>query len=128
MTELEDSEQPDDSAAPEVAMDRAVAEVDPQKAPSVGKDEQIDLRLTVDVRKAELDLLHSSADVSGHSPLARFAVAKLWLAYRTMSSGKMALSLSLPSLQAEDVRPGLPDAHRSAFPHRCQDCGSVALP
>ena len=113
----------DDSAAPEVAMDRALANVHPQKQPDLGEEDQlVDLRLTMDVRKAELDLLYTSNEAtSEHSPLARFTIGKVWLALQSMASGRLALSLSVPVLQGTDLRPGLPNTHRyvcsfSGFP------------
>lgn len=104
----------DDTEDPGVAMDRAVAGVDPSKTPDLGKDDQlVDLRLTLDIRRAELELLTASTEVSSElAPLARFAVGKVWLALKTFGSGRLVLSLSLPVLQGTDLRPGLPDSHR----------------
>ena len=95
-------------------MNRAIAEVSSEQAPVTHQSsETIDLRLTVNVERAVLQLHQTSVeDAQGQLPLARLTVGSLWMAYRAMSSGKMALSLSLPLLQATDLRPGLPDDHR----------------
>lgn len=79
------------------------------KAPATGKATQ--LRLTVDVRKAELEL-QRGAPGGGRVPLARLTLRRLWLAMLSREGGAMSLSLSLPLLEGADLRPGLPDELR----------------
>ena len=104
----------DDTVVPHIAMDRAVASVRPDqyaKAPADGQ--QTAIRVTVNVRKSELEMLHTTNEATGELvPLARFTVGKLWVAFRSMDSGAMALSLSLPHVEGLDLRPGLPEEHR----------------
>lgn len=108
----------DDTRAPQVAMDRAVAEVRPESKPQQDAEEsETAIRVTVEVRRSELELQYTTNDATGDlAPMARFTVRKLWLAFRRMASGRMALSLSVPLVEGVDLRPGLPDEHRQALP------------
>ncbi len=55
-----DEEAGEDGVPPQVAMDRAVATVRPEKAAPVQQETETSLRVTVEVRKAELELLHTT--------------------------------------------------------------------
>lgn len=98
-------------------MERAVAKVKPGRESKPSAVRGTTIRVTVDVRKSELELLQTTNEASGElAPLARFTVRKLWVAFRSMANGEMALELSVPFLEGADLRPGLPDQHRqSAF-------------
>lgn len=94
-------------------MDRAVAKVRPGRESKPLEQEGTPLRVTVDISRSELELLHTTNEATGDlAPLARFTVRKTWLAFRSMANGEMALSLSVPFLEGVDLRPGLPDQHR----------------
>ena len=95
-------------------MDRAVANVEPGKESKASPVKGTSIRVTVDIHKSELELLQTINEASGElAPLARFTVRKLWVAFRSMANGEMALSLSVPFLEGADLRPGLPEQHRS---------------
>lgn len=94
-------------------MDRAIAEVKPLQRTSDGKASEASLRVTVVVKKAELELQYTTNEATGDlAKMARFTVAKLWLAFCSMDGGRMVLSMSVPFVEGKDLRPGLPEEHR----------------
>ena len=98
-------------------MDRAVAKIKPGKESKPREQHGTPLRVTLDISKSELELLHTTNEATGElAPLARFTVSKTWLAFRSMANGELALSLSVPFLEGVDLRPGLPDQHRYHLP------------
>ncbi len=58
------------------------------------------VRVSVTVGRAEVELSsHLDGKDAGATPLARFAIADVWVAFRNTPSGGMSVSLSLPRVE-----------------------------
>ncbi|KAK9819963.1 hypothetical protein WJX72_004515 [[Myrmecia] bisecta] len=83
-----------------------------QAAKQGQRSERSRVRVIVTLGKAELELLRTVNQASGTlGPLARFSVGTLWLCYRQTQGGATHLALSLPRVEAVDLRPWVPQEH-----------------
>ncbi|KAK9908805.1 hypothetical protein WJX75_003140 [Coccomyxa subellipsoidea] len=84
----------------------------PARATSSAKSDRTAIRVVINLGKSELEMLRTSNAATGAlSPLARFTIGNLWVAFRTTAGGALYLSVSLPRVEGVDLRPWVPPEH-----------------
>lgn len=69
------------------------------------------VRIVVDIGRIQLELYSRSSATNAIEPLGLFTIADLWVSYCAHEGGRMAVTLSLPTVQGNDLRPGVPQQH-----------------
>ncbi|KAL4443584.1 hypothetical protein ABPG75_011321 [Micractinium tetrahymenae] len=81
------------------------------------------VRVAVSIGEIELEVHRHLEGLPQPLPLARFTIADLWVAFRNSEQGSMFVSVSVPRVEAKDLRPEVPpeqslvisSAHKASF-------------
>lgn len=99
--------QPPSTTSPSKQTHEAVQEGGGQSVEVALKDRS-SIRVVVSLGELELELKRTVAGLQVPSPLARFSIAELNVAYRTTDAGAMFVETCIPKLEARDLRPEVP--------------------